>query len=96
MSNASNWIGVQIGDHGFDSHTPQKPVVSNTPEANIWLRSYIHLTDERGRRGGCQQLSQQKRACFQLNKEEALFGLIQGMMMKRGKVDKQGESMVAS
>ena len=47
------------------------------PRADIWLSSYDHLTDVGGQRGGCQQLSQQKDACFQLNKKEALSGLIQ-------------------
>ena len=72
----SNWIGVQTGVHGFDSRTPHKPVVSKTSEADIWLSSHDHLTDV-GQRGGCQQLSQRKGACFLLNKKEALSGLIQ-------------------
>jgi len=41
------------------------------------LSSYDHLTDEGGRRGGCQQFSQQKGLFFLLNKKEALSGLIQ-------------------
>ena len=77
LSTASNWIGVQTGVHGFDSRTPHKPVVSKTFEVDIWLSSYDHLTDVGGQRGDCQQLSQQKDACFQLNKKEALSGLIQ-------------------
>lgn len=77
LSTASNWIGVQTGVHGFDSRTPHKPVVSKTSEADIWLSSYDHLTDVGGQRGGCQQLSQRKGACFLLNKKEALSGLIQ-------------------
>ena len=68
-------------------------MVSKKSDAVIWLSSYDHLTDVEGQRGGCQQLSQQKGACFLLNKKEALSGLIQ---VKRGMVDKQGESMVAS
>jgi len=51
-------------------------VVSKTPEADIWFSSYDHLTDVGGQRGGCQQLSQQKGACFLLNKKEALSELI--------------------
>ena len=66
-------IGVQTSVHEFDSHTPHKPVVSKTSEADIWLSSYDHLTDV----GGCQQLSQRKGECFLLNKKEALSGLIQ-------------------
>jgi len=77
MSTASNWIGVQTGVHGFDSRTPHKPVVSKPSEADIWLSSYDHLTDVGGQRGGCQQLSQRKGACFLLNKKKALSGLIQ-------------------
>ena len=76
-STASNWIGVQSGVHGFNSHTPHKPVVSKTSEADIWLSSYDHLTNVGGQRGSCQQLSQQKGACFLLNKKEALNGLNQ-------------------
>ena len=75
LSTASNWIGVQTGVHGFDSHTPHKPVVSKTSEADIWLSSYDHLTDVGGQRGGCQQLSQRKGACFLLNKKEASSGI---------------------
>jgi len=44
---------------------------------NIWLSSHNHLTDVGGQRGGCQQLSQRKGACFLLDKKEALSGLIQ-------------------
>ena len=58
---------VQTGVHGFDSRTPHKPVVSKTSEADIWLRSYEHLTDVGGQRGSCQQLSRRKGACFLLN-----------------------------
>ena len=58
LSKSSNWIGVQTGVHGFDSRTPHKPVVSKASETDIWLSSYDHLTDVRGQRGGCQQLSQ--------------------------------------
>jgi len=50
-------------------------VVSKTSEADIWLSSYDHLTDVRGQRGGCQQLSQRKGACFLLNQKEALSGV---------------------
>ena len=57
--------------------TSHKPVVSKTSEADIWLISYDHLTDVGGQRGGCQQLSQRKGACFLLIKKEALSGLIQ-------------------
>ena len=74
-STASNWIGVQTGVHGFDSRTPHKPVVSKTSEADIWFSSYDHLTDVGGQRGGCQQLSQRKGACFLLNKKEASSGI---------------------
>ena len=52
-------------------------MVSKTSEADIWLSSYDHLTDVGRQRGGCQQLSQQKGACFLLSKKEALSGLIQ-------------------
>ena len=52
-------------------------MVSKTSEADIWLRSYDHLTDVGGQRGGCQQLLQRMGACFLLNKKEALNGLIQ-------------------
>ena len=52
-------------------------MVSKTLEADIWLSSYDHLTDVGGQRGGCQQLSQSKSACFLLNKKEVLSGLIQ-------------------
>ena len=69
-----NWIGVQTGVHGFDSHTPHKPVVSKTSEADIWLSSYDHLANLR-QRGGCQHLSQWKGACFLLNKKEASSGI---------------------
>ena len=56
-----------------------------------------HLTDVGGQRGGCQELSQRKGACFLLNKKEASSGLIQvNDDRKKGRVDKQGESMVAS
>ena len=68
---------INNGVHGFDSRTPHKPVVSKTFEADIWLSSYDHLTDVGGQRGGCQQLSQRKGACFLLNKKEALSELIQ-------------------
>ena len=71
----SNWIGVQTGVHGFDSRTPHKPVVSKTSEADIYLSSYDHLTDVGGQRGGCQQLSQRKGACFLLNKKVASSGI---------------------
>ena len=77
MASTSNWIGVQTGVHGFDSRTPDKLVVSKTSEADIWLISYDHLTDLGGQKGGCQQLSQRKGACFLLNKKEALSELIQ-------------------
>ena len=77
MATASNWIDVQTGVHGFNYHTPHKPVVSKTSEADIWLSSYDHLTDVGGQRGGCQQLSQRKGACFLLNKKEAFSELIQ-------------------
>ena len=67
-----------------------------TSEADIWLSSYDHLTDVGWQRGGGQQLSQRKGAFFLLNKKEAWSGLIQvQMMMKRGEVDKQGQSMIA-
>ena len=46
-------------------------------EADIWLSIYDHLTDVGGQRGGCQQLSQRKGACFLYNKKEDLIGLIQ-------------------
>ena len=52
-------------------------MVSKTSEAGIWLSSYYHLVDVGGQRGGCQQLTQRKGACFLLNKKEALYGLIQ-------------------
>ena len=52
-------------------------MVSKTSEADIWLISYDHLTDVGGQRGGCQQLSHRKGACFLLNKKKALIGLIQ-------------------
>ena len=52
-------------------------MVSKTSEAYIWLSSYDHLTDVGGQRGGCQQLSQRKVACFLLNKKEAFSELIQ-------------------
>ena len=77
MASTSNWIGVQTGVHGFDSRTPDKIVVSKTSVADIWLISYDHLTDLGGQKGGCQQLSQRKGACFLLNKKEALSELIQ-------------------
>ena len=48
-----------------------------TSEADIRLSSYEHLTDVEGQRGGCQQLSQRKGACFLLNKKEALSDFIQ-------------------
>ena len=76
MSAASNWIGVQIDVHWFDSPTSHKPVVSKSAEANICLSSYDHLTDVGGQRGGCQQLSQRKGASFLHNKKETLSGLI--------------------
>ena len=73
---ASNWIGVQIGLHEFDSRISHKPVVSKTSEADIWLSSYDHLTDVcRRKSSGCQQLSQCKGACFLLNKKEASSGI---------------------
>ena len=53
------------------------------------------MTDVRGQRGGCQQLSHRTGACFLLNKKEALENWSKWMMMKREKVDKQGVSMVA-
>ena len=46
-------------------------MVSKTSEADIWFSSYDQLTDVGGQRGGCQQLSQRKSACFLLNKKEA-------------------------
>ena len=77
------------------SRTPHKTVVSKTSEADIWLSSY-DLTDVGGQREGGQQLSQTKGAFFLLNEKEAWSGLIQvPMMMKRGEVDKQGQSMIA-
>ena len=60
LSTASSWVGVQTGVHGFDSRTPHKPVVSKTAEADIWLSSNDHLTDEGGQWAGCQQLWQRK------------------------------------
>ena len=77
LSTASNWIGVQTGVVGFGSRTPHKPVVSKTSEADIWFSINDHLTDVGGQKGGCQQLSHRKGACFLLNKKEALGGLIQ-------------------
>ena len=77
LSTASNWIGVQTGVAGLGSRTPHKPVVSKTSEAAIWFSSNEHLKDVGGQKGGCQQLSQRKGACFLLNKKEALSGLIQ-------------------
>ena len=77
MFTAINLFGVQTGVHRFNSHTPHKPVVSKTSEADFWLNSYDHQTDVGGQRGGCQQLSQQKGACFLLNKKAALSELIQ-------------------
>ena len=56
---------------GFDYRTPHKPVVSKTSEADTWLRSYDHLADVGGKRGGCKQISQGKGACSLLNKKEA-------------------------
>ena len=51
--------------------------VQKISEADIWLSSYDHLKDVGGQRGGFQQLSQRKGACFLLNKKEFLSGLIQ-------------------
>ena len=53
----SNWIGIQTGDHGSNSRTSHKPVVSKSSEANIWLSSYDYVTDAGGQRGGYQHLS---------------------------------------
>ena len=53
----------------------QKPVVSKTSKADIWLSSYDHLTDVGRQRGGCQHLSQRKGACLLLNKKEASSGI---------------------
>jgi len=85
LSKGSNWIGLRTGVHGFDSRTSHK-----TSEADIWLSSYDYLTDVGELRGGCQQLSQRKGACFLLNKKEALSEFIQVKMMKRGMLDKWG------
>ena len=52
-------------------------MVSKSSEADIWLSSYDHQMDVGGQRGGCQQLSLQKGACFLLNKKAALRELIQ-------------------
>ena len=51
---------IQTGVHGFDYRTPQEPVVSKSFKANIWLRSFDHLTDVGGQMGGCQQLATER------------------------------------
>ena len=90
LSKGSNWIGLWTDVHGLESRKPHKPLVSKTSEADIWLSSYDYLTDVGELRGGCQQLSQRKGACFLLNKKEALSEFIQVKMMKRGMLDKWG------
>ena len=70
-------------------------MVTETSKADILLSNYDHLTNLGGQRGGCQQLSQQKGACFLLNKKEALSGLIQVNDDEENKGG-QRESMVAT
>ena len=66
-------------------------MVSKTSEGDIWLSSYDHLTDVGGQRGGGQQLSQRKGACFILKKKEALSGLIQVNDDKKRKSGQAGK-----
>ena len=68
---------VMSGVHKFNSYNPHKPVVSKTPEADIWLSSYDQPTNKEGQRGGCQQLLLWKNVCFLINKKEAESELIQ-------------------
>ena len=53
---------------------------------NLWFQKHLRSTSGqavmppcrmKGQRGGCQQLSQRKGACFLFNKKEASSGLIQ-------------------
>ena len=72
MSTASNWIGVHTFSRGRFLDSTQ----------TWWFQKHLkstsgYLTDVGGQRGGCQQLSQRKGACWLLNKKEALYGLIQ-------------------
>ena len=95
MSAASNWIGIQTGVHGFDSRTPHKPaLISKLSEANIWFSSYDHLTDVGGAAFN-NFLSERVRA-FYLTRKKLEMDWSKWMVMKRGKVEKRRESMVAS
>ena len=71
-------------------------MVSKTSQADIWLSSYDHLTDVGGQRGGCQQLSQRKRAFFLLIKKEDLTRLILVNDDEERNGGQAGEPMVAS
>ncbi len=51
------------------------PLEEVVDDRHMLTTVHDHLTDVGGQRGGCQQLSQRKGACFLLNKKEASSGI---------------------
>ena len=95
LSTASNWIGVQTGVHGLDSTQTCgfKNIASRGLVKQLWL------PDEMSRTGVGKSTTFAAKGCVLSTQQEKSFkwtGPSEWSMMKRGKVDKQKETMVAS